>query len=172
MDVVAYRFKDGERYDQSTPRSPEKWFEIVAVYELGFGGRVTECTPTKLHVTTAVMNCVDHTILLGTEKEMRPFYILGEYAKHFQEGRKSQAIEELIKAKYHDLKTSKLIKDQIAKMEAGRVGMKDILLLMLDFSNKGREKVVSKGFSQKELVPLVQLKWFDKVSEQDILSLI
>lgn len=34
MDVVAYRFKDGERYDQSTAHPAEKWFDKVSEQDI------------------------------------------------------------------------------------------------------------------------------------------
>ena len=45
--------------------------ESLVVYEIGYGGQITDITKTKVAVRTLVMDCVDTAEFTGTEEEMK-----------------------------------------------------------------------------------------------------
>jgi hypothetical protein len=51
--------------------SIQKALDNLLIYELGYGGSVTEFTPTSVTTVTHVMGCVDVTIFTGNEEEMK-----------------------------------------------------------------------------------------------------
>lgn len=64
----------GELYGPDVHERPlDKAFEYFAMYELGFGGRVTDFSETSVTTVTRVMNCVDTTRFEGTAQELQPF---------------------------------------------------------------------------------------------------
>ncbi|QVD49168.1 hypothetical protein LUCX_98 [Xanthomonas phage vB_XciM_LucasX] len=52
--------------------SPSKAFASLIIYELGYGGTITELSETKLIVQTCVMSKIDHVVFEGTKEEMEP----------------------------------------------------------------------------------------------------
>lgn len=59
--------------------SCESAFRILAEFELGFGGQVIECTPSKITTVTRVLDCVDTTKFEGTKEDMRHLYLLAAH---------------------------------------------------------------------------------------------
>lgn len=52
------------------PRTVESGFHSLVAHELGWSGRVTDISPTRIVVETQVMSCLDTTIIEGSEEDM------------------------------------------------------------------------------------------------------
>lgn len=69
-----------------------------ALYELGFGGVVTDVNDTKITTVTHVMGCEDTTIFEGSPKDIRYFAELAYiYLKVAQSENQSKVIDNLMK---------------------------------------------------------------------------
>jgi hypothetical protein len=60
--------------------SIQKALENLLIYELGYGGIVTDITPTSVTTVSHVMGCVDTTIFTGSEEEMQLLTIAASIA--------------------------------------------------------------------------------------------
>lgn len=84
--ITGHRINSGERFE--TPARSEEPYEALrslAVYELGYGGRLTNFILTdnqaEVTVRTNICNCVDTTVFSGTREEMEILLqFLGCYA--------------------------------------------------------------------------------------------
>lgn len=64
----------GEVYGPNTREALQsKAFQLFSLYELGYGGRVTDLTETSVTVVTYIMRCKDTLVIEGTAAEMQPF---------------------------------------------------------------------------------------------------
>ncbi|OGY62381.1 MAG: hypothetical protein A2745_00100 [Candidatus Harrisonbacteria bacterium RIFCSPHIGHO2_01_FULL_44_13] len=74
ITVTPTRVKSGEHFDFGARQlTTEQAMESLVKYELGYGGRITEASPTRIVVQTRVLgHCLDTTIFEGSEEEMRP----------------------------------------------------------------------------------------------------
>lgn len=70
--VTDQRVKPGEGPLKAftSVRPPAKVLNSFLIYEIGYGGRVTVLTATKVVVVTNIMGCVDTTTYEGSEQDM------------------------------------------------------------------------------------------------------
>lgn len=64
-------------YDFGGPvsKSVSKALESLVVYELGYGGKITEIDyPTKIAVETRICSKIDGTVFEGPEEKMKPLF--------------------------------------------------------------------------------------------------
>jgi hypothetical protein len=65
------RQKDGQVFGPDVyEKSLAKTLESLLLYEIGYGGTVTDLMPTKVTVLTRVMGCIDTVTLEGSEEDM------------------------------------------------------------------------------------------------------
>lgn len=92
--VTSTRDIDGQHHDLGTyVKNVGQALESLVIYELGYGGRITELSATRAVVKTTVMNCLDTTIFEGSEEDMAPLvHVSALAAKHhgFQDERSKQ----------------------------------------------------------------------------------
>jgi hypothetical protein len=75
MKTIQHRDKgNGEVYGPDVYERPlDRAFQMFALYELGFGGQVTDLTETSITTVSWAMNCKDTTLFEGTAEELKPF---------------------------------------------------------------------------------------------------
>lgn len=72
IQVFQCRTKDGGHHTQpSFGKSIERALIHLVVYELGYGGMVTDITETSVSVSTKIMGCLDKVTFKGTAEEMK-----------------------------------------------------------------------------------------------------
>lgn len=75
---INLRIKDGNRYESpARDVTPQAALVSFVVYELGYGGHVTEITQTRIVVVTEIMGCMDYTTFTGSEEEMALLFKAG-----------------------------------------------------------------------------------------------
>lgn len=60
----------GEKYQDKCEQSAKDALNSMVVFELGYGGFVTDLSPTKVVVETHILSTKDTTIFEGSKKEM------------------------------------------------------------------------------------------------------
>lgn len=85
-------FRNGEKISQYNER-PAQALISMSVFELGYGGTVTEWSSTRIVVDTLVFSVRDRTIFEGSEDEMRFLVtVAGYHAAITSDGESRQAL--------------------------------------------------------------------------------
>jgi hypothetical protein len=81
MIIVEYRrFNGAEAPVMVHERTKSAALTSLIKYEIGFGGRIIEVTPTRVVVTTTVLGCKDVVIFSGDAEEMRRLVLAAQAA--------------------------------------------------------------------------------------------
>lgn len=174
MREISIRFKDNETfpfYDREAP-NPGWTFSQFLHCELGFGARIIELSPTRIHSETRVLGCVDTVIIEGTETEMRPFI---QAAFWYHQSRKQlyklEHIANLDKLgdALQELKHVDLMDTAIGMM-AGERGVRLICIAMLMDGKQSRYEQLS-TLRLEDLRVMLELKLYSDVPFDELLEL-
>jgi hypothetical protein len=121
----------------------------MLIYEIGYGGRPIEVTPTRISIRTLVMSCVDTTIFEGSEEEMIPLLsALGAYFSAVDTTSQEEMVERIIELTGGNA----LLVTMGSGLIMGREILRRIFLMAL-----GIQAERLSGITDEQLVPVAEL---------------
>lgn len=154
-------------------RTVPKALESLLVYELGYGGRVAEWSPTKLVVETSIMACVDTVTFEGSEQDMALLVEAAYLAAECHPMRASSPKEYQDAAVNHIMSVTggnPLLIKMSHGMLMGKPAVKTAIICMIGSDDEAVIKQLLE-FSATELLPIMLLVRQDGVSVSDALAL-
>lgn len=152
-------------------KSPKCALENLLIYEIGYGGHITDVSVTRIEVVTRIMGCIDTTVFEGSEADMK---LLVEaavvalqvlVAENENQEYKDKVADMVIKA----TKGNHLAIKLGAGMLMGDLSVKNVMICML--GDYGFMVELMRA-SVKDVFAVMMLVRTDGISTEDALSLI
>lgn len=175
MKAISIRNNDGDIYENELKnRTRQDLIELIVKYELAYGGKVVVCEPTEIKVVTPVMHCIDTTIVTGTEEEMAGLYAICQIHSIGRNGYKATDtfVSDLAKSYSQGRRVPSVVAQMAAAMGIGNMSARSATVMALDFCKENGRRLMDSKLDLKALCYLVDLKYFDKESEESIMSLV
>lgn len=158
ISYTSHRDKqDGYNYPSvENQRSVEDALETFLLYEVGFGGRVTDVSETRVEIVTSVMNCLDTTVFEGTAEAMLPLVQVAVVAVKVQAETRTPS-DHVMDRIMEITKGNPLLIKLSSGMLIGEDHLRRIMLYGLGLPQEDIERWSSLRVSNKEL--LTSLMW-------------